>query len=104
MKEITTDSGGRDLNSKTKEALASWLDEFSRVVLNRDLKATLQLFSSAAEVSVWPSETDLVSGRAEIERFFESLYRQPFTISWARQPRIVSVIGDVAWVATDGED
>ena len=88
----------------TTEALTKWLDEFSRVVLNRDLPGTLQLFSDKTEVSVWPSETDLINGPADVERFFESLFEQPFTITWTWQPRIVSAIGDVAWVATDGEE
>lgn len=93
-----------EADSTAREALTTWLEDFSRAVLNRDLKATLELFSTTPEVSVWPSETDLISGRAAIETFFESLYRQPFTISWTWQPQIVSTFGDVAWLATDGEE
>ena len=88
-----------DADSATGEALTKWLDDFSRVVGNRDLQATLRLFSGAAEVSVWPSETDLISGRADIERFFRSLYEQPFTIAWSWQPQIVSTVGDRNGVA-----
>jgi uncharacterized protein (TIGR02246 family) len=93
-----------EADSATRDALTQWLDDFSRAVGNRDLQGTLQLFSSTAEVSVWPSETDLISGRAEIERFFQSLYAQPFTISWTWQPQLVATIGNVAWIATDGEE
>ena len=90
--------------STTREALTKWLDDFSRVVANRDLQGTLQLFSNRTEVSVWPSETDLIAGRAEIETFFQSLYEQSFTITWTWQPQIVSTIGNAAWVATEGEE
>ncbi|MCA1704866.1 MAG: nuclear transport factor 2 family protein, partial [Actinobacteria bacterium] len=93
-----------EADSATREALTKWLDDFSRVVVNRDLHGTLALFSSTTEVSVWPSETELISGPTEIQRFFESLYEQPFTITWTWQPQIVSTIGDTAWVATVGEE
>lgn len=93
-----------EADSATRKALTKWLDDFNRVVVNRDLQGTLQLFGSMAEVSVWPSETDLIRGRAEVERFFRSLYAQPFTIAWTWQPQIVSVIGVAAWLATDGEE
>ncbi len=88
----------------TRQALTKWLDDFSRLVANRDLQGTLRLFSSTAELSVWASETDLISGRAKVERFFRSLYEQPFTIAWTWEPQIISTIGDAAWVATDGEE
>jgi ketosteroid isomerase-like protein len=93
-----------EADSPTREALTKWLDDFSHVVENRDLQSTLQLFSSTAEVSVWPSETDLISGRSNIESFFRSLYEQPFSITWTWQPQIVSTIGNAAWVATIGEE
>jgi hypothetical protein len=70
-----------EADSATRKALTKWLEDFNRVVMNRDLQRTLQLFGSMAEVSVWPSETDLIRGRAEVERFFRSLYAQPFTIA-----------------------
>jgi len=91
-------------DSGTRKALTKWLDDFSHGVENRDLQETLELFSSRAEVSVWPSETDLISGRTSIESFFRSLYEQPFTIAWTWQPQIVSTIDNAAWVATDGEE
>ncbi len=93
-----------EADAATREALTKWLDQFSRAVAGRDFQRTMELFSTTAEVSVWPSETELIAGRTTIERFFESLYEQAFTISWTWQPRIVSVIGDMAWLATDGEE
>ena len=93
-----------EADSATRQGLTKWLDDFSKAVVNRDLQGTLQLFSRSAEVSVWPSETNLIKGRAEIERFFVSLYEQPFTIAWTWQPQIVSTNGSVGWVATDGEE
>jgi ketosteroid isomerase-like protein len=93
-----------EADSATREALTKWLDDFSQVVKNRDLQGTLELFSSRAEVSVWPSETDLIAGRTRIESFFRSLYEQPFTITWTWQPQLISTIGNAAWVATDGEE
>jgi ketosteroid isomerase-like protein len=106
MKRIVLPNQEADVeaDSATGEALTKWLEDFSRVVVNRDLRGTLELFSNAAEVSVWPSETDLIVGRTEIERFFQSLYEQLFTISWTWRPHIVSTIGDAAWIATDGEE
>ncbi|MCA1705469.1 MAG: nuclear transport factor 2 family protein [Actinobacteria bacterium] len=89
---------------ETRKALTNWLDAFSRAVVDRDYPRTMELFSSDADVSVWPSETDLISGRTQIEQFFESLYEQPFTITWTWQPVIVSTIGDAAWMAADSEE
>ena len=93
-----------DVDPATRDALTKWLGDFSHAVVSRDLENTLQLFSSTANVSVWPSETDLIRGRAELERFFGSLYQQPFSIAWTWRPQIVSTIGDAGWVATDGEE
>ncbi len=94
-----------DAGSPAREALTKWLDDFSsHAVVNGDLEGTLQPFGSTADVSVWPSETDLIRGRAELERFFKSLYEQPFSIGWTWQPQIVSTIDDAGWVATDGEE
>ena len=93
-----------DAGTATGEALTKWLDDFSHAVVNRDLEETLQLFNKTADVSLWPSETDLIRGPAELERFFGSLYEQPFTIAWTWQPRIVSTLGNLGWIATDGEE
>lgn len=90
--------------SETTEALVGWLDNFSQAVGGRDLEETIQLFSDAAEVSVWPSETDLVAGPDAVKTFFKSLYEQAFTISWRWKPQVISTIGDGAWLATDGEE
>ncbi len=93
-----------EADGKVRESLTRWLEEFSRVVENRDLRGTLQLFSSAAEVSHWPSESGLTVGRSPTERFFQSLYEQPYTISWTWEPIVMATIGDGAWLATDGEE
>ena len=93
-----------EANAEVGEALRKWLEDFSRVVENRDLTGTLQLFSSAAEVSHWPSESGLTIGLSPTEEFFRSLYDQPYTISWTWEPKVIAMIGDGAWLATDGEE
>lgn len=93
-----------EADHETRKALTNWLNAFSRAVADRDYQRTMELFSRAAEVSVWPSETDLIIGRTAIEEFFKSLYEQLFTITWTWQPQIISTMADAAWMATDGEE
>ncbi len=93
-----------ETDGEIRAMLMGWLADFSNAVGTRDLQSILDMFSDSAEVSVWPSETDLVAGPDEVRAFFHSLCGKPFTISWAWEPRIVAIVGEAAWIASDGEE
>jgi ketosteroid isomerase-like protein len=93
-----------ETDEEIRVMLRRWLDDFSNAVGTRDLPRILELFGDSAEVSVWPSETDLVAGPDEVKAFFHSLCEKPFTISWTWKPRIVATVSDAGWIAADGEE
>jgi len=79
------------------------LIRLNELVGRRD-RAVLDEFARAPDTTMISSQSgETARGAAEIAAYVERLFAQPETVSWAWRRVEVSVRGEVAWLAAEGE-
>ncbi len=80
------------------------LDAVLAAIAARDLPQTLVCFSTDREVSVLGSESgEAAVGLDEVAAFLDRLYTKPEGYRFTFPERQLSIRGDVAWLAAEGE-